>query len=160
MSWNNRYERKKFEAKQKKQAEEYRKLGMTEEQIKEMYEFDLAQFNSNRRYHMHTQPIQVEEFDKNACEESDNSLIKYFSEELTSTIDDLSEHSRYWWIEEIEDSIMAQRLKLLSDEDIELLTKRVMDGFSQAELAKVYGISQKNICKKLNRIKKFLLQGV
>ena len=41
MSWNNGYERKKFEARQKKQAEEYKAQGMTEEQIKALYEFDL-----------------------------------------------------------------------------------------------------------------------
>ena len=46
MSWNNAYEKRKFEEKQKKQAEKYRALGMTEEQIKEMYEFDYAQFKS------------------------------------------------------------------------------------------------------------------
>ena len=44
MSWNNGYERKKFEARQKKQAEEYKAQGMTEEQIKAMYEFDLEQY--------------------------------------------------------------------------------------------------------------------
>lgn len=53
MGWNNAYERKKFEAKQKKQAEEYRALGMSEEQIQIMYEFDLEQFNSNRSYYSH-----------------------------------------------------------------------------------------------------------
>ena len=37
MSWNDGYERRKFEARQKKQAEEYRALGMTEEQIQAMY---------------------------------------------------------------------------------------------------------------------------
>lgn len=59
MSWNNGYERSKFEARQKKQAEEYRALGMTEEQIKTMYEFDLEQFNSDRRYLIHTQSLQL-----------------------------------------------------------------------------------------------------
>ena len=37
MCWNDGYERRKFEARQKKQAEEYRALGMTEEQIKEKF---------------------------------------------------------------------------------------------------------------------------
>ena len=49
MCWNDGYERRKFEARQKKQAEEYRALGMTEEQIKAMYEFDLEQYKSDRR---------------------------------------------------------------------------------------------------------------
>lgn len=55
MSWNDGYERKMFAKRQKKQAEEYRALGMTEEQIQAMYEFDLEQFKSERRNRMHTQ---------------------------------------------------------------------------------------------------------
>ena len=50
MSWNDGYERKKFMAKMKKQAEEYRAAGMTEEQIKAMYEFDLGVYKSDRTY--------------------------------------------------------------------------------------------------------------
>lgn len=159
MKWNNGYERKRFEANQKKLAEEYRKAGMTEEQIKAMYEFDLEQFKKDRIYQMHTQALQVEEFDEMDADESDNALIKHFENELTTSIED-GEHSRYWWIEEIENPKIAQQLKKLSCDDIELLTKRVIDGFNQAELAKEYNISQKNISKKLARIKKFLLQGV
>ena len=37
MSWNNGYERKKFEQEQKAQAKEYSKCGMNEEQIQAMY---------------------------------------------------------------------------------------------------------------------------
>ena len=64
MSWNNGYETKRFEARQKKQAEEYITLGMTEEQIQEMYEFDLEQFKSERRHRMHTQQFTSSDFDE------------------------------------------------------------------------------------------------
>ena len=57
MSWNNAYERKKFEARQKKQAEEYRALGMTEEQIKAIKEFDDKAEKSDKEYYAHTVPI-------------------------------------------------------------------------------------------------------
>ena len=50
MAWNNGYERKKFESEQKRLAEEYRAAGMTEEQIEEMYQFDLTEFRSRRRF--------------------------------------------------------------------------------------------------------------
>ena len=59
MSWNDGYERRKFEAKQKKQAEEYRALGMTEEQIQAMYEFDLEQFKSERRHTQYASSLSV-----------------------------------------------------------------------------------------------------
>lgn len=160
MSWNDGYERRKFEAKQKKLAEEYRKAGMTEEQIKAMYEFDFEQFKSDRKYRMHTQPFASSDFEEGGDDDSESTLLEKFEEQITVRLDDAICHSRYWWIEEIENPKIAQQLKKLSCDDIELLTKRVIDGFNQAELAKEYNISQKNISKKLARIKNFLLQGV
>lgn len=160
MSWNNGYETKKFEAKQKKQAEEYRALGMTEEQIQAMYEFDLEQFKSERRHRIHTQPLQVEEFEENDADESDNTLLNEFFDELTYTIETSGNKSRYWGIEEIENQKLAERIKTLSREDLELLTKSIIDGYSQTELAEIYAIAQKNISKKLKRIKKFISEGV
>ena len=114
MSWNNGYERRKFEAEQKKLAEEYRALGMSEEQIQIMYEFDLEQFNSERRYRMHTQPIQVQEFEENDADESDNTLLNEFFDELTCNIETSGYKSRYWWIEEIDDPNISMTLKSLS----------------------------------------------
>ena len=55
MAWNNGLERMKFEAEQAKLAAEYHAAGMTEEQIQQMYEFDLEVFNGNRRFAEHTQ---------------------------------------------------------------------------------------------------------
>ena len=160
MSWNNGYETKKFEARQKKQAEEYRALGMTEEQIQAMYEFDLEQFKSERRHRMHTQPLQVEEFEDNDADESDNTLLNEFFDELTCTIETSGDKSRYWWIEEIDNPQLAKRIKMLTKDDLELITQSVIDGYSQTELAAIYGIAQKNISKKLKRIKKFISEGV
>ena len=81
MGWNNAYERKKFEAKQKKQAEEYRALGMTEEQIQIMYEFDLEQFNSNRSYYSHTQSFIPDDFDES---EDDDEKLSIFEKRFSS----------------------------------------------------------------------------
>ena len=145
MSWNDGYERKMFAKRQKKQAEEYRALGMTEEQIQAMYEFDLEQFK---------------EFEETDADESDNTLLNEFFDELTCTIESSGDKSRYWWVEEIEDSKLAERIKMLSKDDLELLTKSVFDGYNQIELAEIYGIAQKNICKKLKRIKNFISEGV
>lgn len=109
---------------------------------------------------MHTQPIQVEEFEETDADESDNTLLNEFFDELTCTIESSGDKSRYWWVEEIEDSKLAERIKMLSKDDLELLTKSVFDGYNQIELAEIYGIAQKNICKKLKRIKNFISEGV
>ena len=41
MAWINGFERKRFDEEQKRLAEEYRIAGMTNEQIEQMYQFDL-----------------------------------------------------------------------------------------------------------------------
>ena len=78
MSWNDGYERRKFESRQKKQAEQYRKLGMTEEQITALYEFDMAQYRSDRRYHEHTQAFLPDDFDENEDDEEKLSIFEKF----------------------------------------------------------------------------------
>ena len=54
MSFNNGYERKKFNNEQALLPEKYRAYGMSEQAIKEMYEFDYEWFKSQRRYAMNT----------------------------------------------------------------------------------------------------------
>ena len=114
MNWNNGYERRKFEARQKKQAEEYRALGMSEEQIQSIYEFDLEQFNSERRYREHTQAFLPDDFDENEDDEEKLSIFEKFKDVLTTSIEDGDNQSRYWWIEEIDDSYISEALRMLS----------------------------------------------
>ena len=156
MSWNDGYERKMFAKRQKKQAEEYRTLGMTEEQIQTMYEFELEQFKSERRHRMHTQQFTSSDFDEGEDDDSESTLFDKFFDELTCTIETSGDKSRYWWGEEIEDAELSKRIKLLSTEDIELITLYVFDGYTQDEIAIQFSCTKQNIQKKLRRIKKFL----
>ncbi len=156
MSWNDGYERRKFEAKQKKQAEEYRALGMTEEQIQTMYEFDLEQFKSERRHRMHTQQFTSSDFDEGEADDSESTLFDKFFDKLTCTIETSGEHSRYWWVEEIEDADLCKRIKSLSVDDIELITLYAFDGYTQDEIAIKFSCTKQNIQKKFRRIKNFL----
>ena len=156
MSWNNAYETKKFEARQKKQADEYRVSGMAEEQIQAMYEFDLEQFSSERRYREHTQAFIPDDFDEDKDDEEKLSIFEKFQAVLTVSIEDSGVKSRYWWIEEIEDAEQYKRIKLLNPEDIELITRYVYDGYTQDEIAKQYSCTKQNIQKKFRRIKKSL----
>ncbi len=160
MSWNNGYERRKFENLQRRLSEKYRKVGMSEEQIQALYEFDLRIHKSERINALHTQPLDEKFFHEDGNDESDNPLLKHNIDDL-SVDDETSEfHSRYWWIEQIENSMLTTRIKKLSGDDLELLTQYVFDGLNQSELSRFYGISQKNICKKLKRIVNILKTGV
>lgn len=138
MSWNDGYERRKFDIKQKKQAEEYRALGMTESQIKEMYEFDLEQYKNERCYRMHTQQFTSSDFDEGEEDDSESTMFDKFFDELTFTIETSGEHTQYWWIEEIDNPRLVERLQMLSNDDLELLTQSVMNAYSQTELAALY----------------------
>ena len=156
MSWNDGYERRRFEARQKKQAEEYRALGMTEEQIQAMYEFDLEQYKSDRRHYSHTQSFIPDDFDESEDDDEKLSIFEKFKDVLTTTIENSSDKSRYWWVEDIEDAELSRRIKSLSTDDIELITLYVFDGYTQDEIAIQLSCTKQNIQKKIRRIKNFL----
>ena len=159
MEWNNGLERKKFEARLKKQRKEYFSLGMSEEQIREIELYDWAEFKSRRRYAMHTQSLQVSEFDADS-DESDNSLLHCFCEELTVFMELPVMNAKYKWVDELSNQKYRERIMDLSDSDFTLLTKYVDEGLNQYQLASLYGISQKNIHKKLIRIKEYICASI
>ena len=96
MSYNHGLEEKKFKEQWQKTAEEYRKAGMTEKQIAEIYEFDREVFNSNRRYREKTVGL----FDNS----NSRTLTVY---------DDYSTNNRYGWIDEIEDMEVYSQIMLV-----------------------------------------------
>lgn len=156
MCWNDGYERRKFEARQKKQAEEYRALGMTEEQIKAMYEFDLEQYKSGRRYYSHTQSFVPDDFDEDEDDDEKLSIFDKFKDVLTTSIEESGNKSRYWWFEEIDNPDLVRNIKSLSTEQLELLTLVVIDGYGQAEIAELMKVSQSAISQRIATIRKLL----
>lgn len=155
MAWNNGYERKNFEIIQRKQSDEYRRLGMSELQIKEMYEFDLRTFNSNRRYYSHTQSLET--LNSGDCgDQEDLVLMQKFKDSLTVSLDDTGHHASDWWVEEIENPKLARIVKALSPQEIHLLTLYVFEGMKQSDLAEIFGVTQQSISKKTKHLfKKF-----
>ena len=130
MSWNNGYERRKFEQVQKAQAKEYRKCGMNEEQIQAMYLQDLQEYRNNRVYAIHIPSI--EELEGNG-EESRNALHKKFLLSMTCTMD-MSECGRYGWIDEIENNSvklleLRERLKEYTGFDYSVIPESIVEAF-------------------------------
>ena len=156
MSWNDGYERRKFEAGQKKQAEEYRALGMTEEQIQAMYEFDLEQYKSNRRHYSHTQSLLPDDFDVVEDDDEKLSIFEKFKDVLTTSIEDTRSKSRYWWVEEINSEALARKVKALKPEELEMITLLAFDGYSQREAAQRIGIPYRTFKYKFRNLKNFL----
>ena len=155
MNWNDGKERKKFLKKQEELRKAYLAAGMTEEQIKALYEFDLEAYRLRRREALHTQKIDFEPYEGEASDEGQNPLYSIFNDKLTTEID-LTSLSRFSWIEEIEDEDLCQALKLLSEDYLEIITELLVDKLSQSEIARKRGVTRKAVNNKISRIKKFL----
>ncbi len=153
MSWNNGRERKLFEKRQAILAEQYRSVGMTEEQIKKMYEFDLAVFRSERIYYTHTQALEIcfDNDDEDVCDVS-NYLLEYHQ---TSNFRDYS--NRYWWVDELER--LYSVVKKLSDEEKEIITLYVFEGYTQKEIANFLHYPKSTLNDRMTRIKKKILSA-
>ena len=154
MGKNYAIERAKFERQQRRQAEQYRKLGMDEGQIQAMYEFDLDTFRSDWRYEKHTQGFAASSFGDGTQDESKSALFEKFLTQLSVQPDD--GHSREWWVEEIENPQLALALKGLSKSDLEFITRIVIEKATQMELSEELGISQQAVSKKWRKMKKIL----
>ncbi len=148
MSWNNGYERRKFEQVQKAQAKEYRKCGMNEEQIQAMYLQDLQEYRNNRIYAIHIQSI--EELDSDG-EESRNALHKKFLLSMTCTMD-MSECGRYGWIDAMENTALYGAISKLTTDQKELLTLLYCDGYTQTEVAALLHSNLLAINKRVSRL--------
>ena len=149
-------EYRKFYEKQEKLREQYRKAGMSEEQIQAMYEFDLQAFRSDNRFKAHSFPLDID---------PDAVLASGKSKSLLRFLDALSVNMTPWqsepygWIEEISSENLVRTLKKLSDEDLELLNRYAMLEQTQREIAAENGLSQTGVSYRLSQLKKKFLKN-
>ena len=153
MEWNDGKERAKFAREQAKLREQYLAVGMSEEQIQSLYEYDFKVYKHNRIEAIHTQRIDFEAVEMED-KELENPLYKKFMDKLTVEMD-YGTSSRYAWIEEIDNEKLAKRLKKLPEDYLEILTEVIIDGLTQSEIARKRNVSQQSIAYKISRIKKF-----
>ena len=100
---------------------------------------------------------------KSKIQKHEFSIEEVIYDEFSSTSDvdkQLFQTSLLCWIELVENENLHKALKSLKIEDQIFISYIVKECKTQRELAKIYGIAQKNICKKFERlikkIKKFL----
>ena len=154
MGINFAYERKKFSEAQQKHREEYKVAGMTEEQILEMYEYDLHQFNRDIAYKRHTQRLDILE-EPDMEEEGHNPLLHKFIDDLT-VCQQPTEDVELWWFDELEDATLIKSLMRLTADELDLIDMLAFGGYSQKEISKKTGKSPAAICLKLKTIRKKL----
>ena len=150
--------RRSFQKEQEKLRRQYRKAGMTEEQIQDMYEFDLQQFNRDIAFYRRNQSLTACE--EMMREEGLSPLLKKYYEQLT-VVQQPSCEGKRWWLDEIEDEALLSCLMRLSEEDLEVVHRLAFCDCTQKELCAALGRSQSALSQKLKTIRKKLsVKGV
>lgn len=145
-------EKARFDYAWSKLRREYQQAGMDEEAIEALYRYDWTAFREQRSYENRTQPLPGESIRNPVSEHY--ILTRRFST-LTTVFDESDFPDRYAWIDTIENPHLSTLLRQISKRDMELLTFLVIEGHSQAELAKKWGMSQRAVSRHFQRIKKF-----
>ena len=154
MGFNYGLEKKNFDRQWAIMRKQYEDAGMSIEVIQAMYDYDWSVFNANRSYQNHTQEMAAPSFEQS--EESYSPLMNKYQEAVSVTDTYHETKSRFTWIGEIEDENLLSALEKLSDDDLEILTLYIYEGYSTVELSKVYGITHQNISKRIIKITNFL----
>ena len=155
MGFNYAIEKAKFEREWTQLRVEYEKAGMSNEKINILHDYDWENFKKERIYAIHTQEFREAQYDNGNNSQGDKSpLFKKFLTAI-SHLDNYAESSRYAWLDELSDPRLTRRLKGLSIQEKELLTKYCIEQKTQAEIATELGLSQRGVGKQLQAIKKF-----
>ena len=135
---------------------EYRAAGMSEKAIQDMKNYDWQWFCSERTYRNHVQTLPVGDAESHG----DVFFKQARLESITSQWDagDV-DHTRFGWLSALEDETLYNKLRALSDKDLELLTLLCVDGFQQADIARRMNCSRNAVHKRLKKIKKILKKG-
>ena len=152
MGFNYGREKRRFDKEWEQLQKEYADAGMDEADIAQMKEFDWKWFCSRRVYDSHNQVLPDE---KDFSEGANTVLFHKFSS-LSADFDMQKSSGKYDWLQEIEDKEMYRRLKFLKSKDLELLTLVAKEGYTQAEVAKLWKCSRSAITQRMNKIKKIL----
>ncbi len=153
MGFHYGYEKKKFDKEWTRLEQEYRAAGMSDTQIAAMREYDWDWFCSQRTYLNRVQALPSEQ-----CEdESEQSCLFRKFESLSCTWDTGDvDAQRFGWLSSLEDERMYRQLCKLSEDDLELLTLLIVDGYRQADVARLWNCSRSAITQRVNKIKIFL----
>ena len=140
-------EKRKFDREWARLTKEYAEAGMSESAIAEMRAFDWKWFCSRRVYALHNQRLPETE-----CTDGDGSSALFRRYSNLSVQPDTATTGRYGWIDDIGDERLLERLHKLKKADIELLTLIWFDGYTQTDVARMWGYSKSAISSRMKRI--------
>lgn len=154
MGFNYSREKFIFDKEWEKLREQYKKAGMSDEAVQELYDFDWSWFRMRRNYENRVQAMPEEEIEEQNAETRSNLFQRFTS--LSTSFDEVEFSGRYAWLDTISDDALFEKLKYLSDDELELLTLLAIEGYTQREIARKMRCSQNAISKRLIKIKRIL----
>lgn len=152
MTFNYGAERKKFEKTWAITEALYRKHGMSESAIQEMREYDWDLFKAARIEAIHTQEMGFQPDSDDDMTMMDSPLLMKFFDQFTSQYDTHGSHDRYWWLEELSDPRFIAVIPRLTNDEKELLTLIVVEGYTQGECAVKLHITQAGVFYRIQSI--------
>ena len=148
MGFNYASEKRKFDREWERLSKEYAEAGMSESAIAEMKAYDWKWFCSRRVYALHNQRLPETEFF------SDDKSFTLFHKYSSFSVQPVTATTgRYVWMDDISDERLLKRLRKMKQADIELLTLIYFDGYTQTDVARMWGYSKSAISSRLKRIK-------
>lgn len=137
MNYNSKSELGKLAKTAETNTEKYRKLGMNEEAIKELIEFDLEQYKSDRRFYSHIAEIPDKTADEIADEVPTYDTYFFESEDTFEFVDD-------------------ERLKKIiknAGEKEKILLSLIVKGYTNIEISRILNLSKSGISKMLCKMR-------
>lgn len=154
INFGTEYKRFKREMEQKHKL--YTKLGMSQEQIDALDEFDKEEFLSDNTYKRHVQSLSVD-IDSEAAEDM-HPLFKKFGDALSVELK-VKFRDKYAWLDDISSQTLHEKLLLLSEDDLDILDAYVFSEMKYREIGEAKKVTPQCIYKKIQRIKKFLAEN-
>lgn len=149
-------EYKRFKKEMEKKHELYTQLGMSQEQIDALEEFDKEEFLSNNTYKRHVQSLSIDEDSDNP--ENLRLLFKKFGDVLSVELKAIS-RDKYAWLDDISSLSLLEKLLSLSEDDLDLLDAYVFNEKRYREIGEARKVTPQCIYKRIQRIKKYLADG-
>lgn len=155
MSFNNARESRRFQNEQKKMTAEYKAAGMTEEQIREMQEFDKAAFNRNRCELEWRGKLNMDFIETDYSLNSDKEIPDRLLGDMNTDVLEIESDRKETWLESIHltNDEMWQMIVSMSERNIEIIYLYASVGYNQTEIGKILGINQRTISYQINKLK-------
>ena len=136
MHFNDGYERKKFIKEHEKMRKEYRKAGMSDDKIDEIFLYDWDRYKEQRNHCLHNRHIaENEEFESSGIED-----------EIYLRADN--------WHQAIENVNLYSAIMSLNDEQRLIIWLYAFEGLTQQEIGEFFGVSRSAIQKRITVIRK------